>query len=89
MPNQRCELPGTNSIVTQNVEVNSDNVRVMEKKGEGKELARLNKGDKILRIELAQTQNPDGRFMRYWDKVVLADGRKGYVVRNCYSIYKF
>ena len=82
MPKQRCELPGTNSIVTQNVEVNSDNVRVMEKKGEGKELARLNKGDKILRIELAQTQNPDGRFMRYWDKVVLADGRKGYVVRN-------
>ena len=82
MPKQRCELPGTNSIVTQNVEVNSDNVRVMEKKGEGKELARLNKGDKILRIELAQTQNPDGRFMRYWDKVVLADGRKGYAVRN-------
>lgn len=82
MPKQRCELPGTNSIVTQNVEINSDNVRVMEKKGEGKELARLNKGDKILRIELAQTQNPDGRFMRYWDKVVLADGRKGYVVRN-------
>ena len=82
MPKQKCDLPGSNSIVTQNVQINSDNIRVMEKKGEGKELARLNKGDKILRIELSQTQNPDGRFMRYWDKVVLADGRKGYVVRN-------
>ena len=76
MPKQKCDLPGSN------VQINSDNIRVMEKKGEGKELARLNKGDKILRIELSQTQNPDGRFMRYWDKVVLADGRKGYVVRN-------
>lgn len=82
MPEQRCELPGSNSIVTQNVEINADNVRVMDGKGEGNEIAKLNKGDKILRIELSQTLDPDGRFMRYWDKVVLEDGRKGYVVRN-------
>lgn len=82
MPEQRCEMPGSNTIVTQNVEINADNVRVLDGKGEGKELTRLNKGDKILRIELSQTLDPDGRFMRYWDKVVLADGRKGYVVRN-------
>lgn len=82
MPDQRCEMPGSNTIVTQNVEINADNVRVLDGKGEGKELTRLNKGDKILRIELSQTLDPDGRFMRYWDKVVLADGRKGYVVRN-------
>ena len=82
MPEQRCEMPGSNTIVTQNVEINADNVRVLDGKGEGEELARLNKGDKILRIELSQTLDPDGRFMRYWDKVVLSDGRKGYVVRN-------
>lgn len=82
MPTKQCERPGSNTIVTQNVEINADNVRVLAGKGEGEELARLNKGDKILRIELSQTLDPDGRFMRYWDKVVLSDGRKGYVVRN-------
>lgn len=82
MPEQRCELPGSNTIVTQNVEVNTDNVRVLDGKGEGNEIAKLNKGDKILRIEISQTLDPDGRFMRYWDKVVLSDGTKGYIVRN-------
>lgn len=79
MPQDVCPSPDGISIVTQNVEITGDLVAVREGKSTAyKEIATLNKGDKVLRIETA-TFKENGY---YWDKIVLADGRKGYVARD-------
>ena len=79
MPQEACRIPGTNNIVTQNVQINGMQVRIREGKGTNyAEIATLNTGDKLLRIEIAN--NIENGY--YWDKVVLPDGRKGYVARD-------
>jgi len=66
-------------IVTQDVEVTGSGVQVRaERSTEAEVIARLNTGDKILRI-----QKGNKEVSGYtWDKVVLADGRKGYIAGN-------
>ena len=77
MPQDACPIPGTQGIVTQNVEVNADKVNVRSAKNtKSNVIAELNKGDKILRIEIGNVEENGYK----WDKVVLSDGKKGYVV---------
>lgn len=79
MPEQICPQPGTEKPVTQDVEITENNVRVRKGKGTNYGIVTtLNKGTKILRIELDNSKT--GGY--YWDKVVLADGTKGYAART-------
>ena len=79
MPEQISPQPGTEKPVTQDVEITENKVRVRKGKGTNYDIVTtLNKGTKILRIELDNSKT--GGY--YWDKVVLADGTKGYVARN-------
>lgn len=79
MPKQICPQPGTEKPVTQDIEITENNVRVRKGKGTNYDIVTtLNKGTKILRIELDNSKT--GGY--YWDKVVLANGTKGYVARN-------
>ena len=79
MPKQICPQPGTEKPVTQDVEITENKVRVRRGKGTNYDIiTTLNKGTKILRIELDNSKT--GGY--YWDKVVLADGTKGYAART-------
>ncbi len=79
MPEQICPQPGTEKPVTQDVEITENKVRVRKGKGTNYDIVTtLNKGTKILRIELDNSKT--GGY--YWDKVVLADGTKGYAART-------
>ena len=79
MPEQICPQPGTEKPVTQDVEITENNVRVRKGKGTNYDIVTtLNKETKILRIELDNSKT--GGY--YWDKVVLADGTKGYAART-------
>ena len=79
MPEQICPEPGTEKPVTQDVEITENNVRVRKGKGTNYDIiTTLSKGTKLLRIELDNSKT--GGY--YWDKVVLANGTKGYVARN-------
>lgn len=79
MPEAPCASPDSISIVTQNVEITGTDVKVRSAPSlVGTEVARLNKGDIILRIECSATEI-DGY---YWDKVVLSTGAKGYIARK-------
>lgn len=80
MPEQIATQPGSEKPVTQDVEVTGTDVRVRAGKGTNySTITYLNKGDKILRIELDNSKDVSGI---YWDKVVLKDGKKGYVSRQ-------
>ncbi len=79
MPETICEKPIDGEIVTQNIKVKGTNVSV--RKGPSvtaDKIAIVNTGDTLLRIEKAAIKN--GEY--YWDKVVLSDGRKGYMART-------
>ena len=79
MPEQICLQPGTEKPVTQDVEITENKVRVRRGKGTNYDIiTTLNKGTKILRIELDNSKT--GGY--YWDKVVLANGTKGYAART-------
>ena len=79
MPEQICPQPGTEKPVTQDVEITENNVRIRKGKGTNYDIVTtLNKGTKILRIELDNSKT--GGY--YWDKIVLADGTKGYAART-------
>lgn len=79
MPEQICPEPGTEKPVTQDVEITENNVRVRKGKGTNYDIiTTLSKGTKLLRIELDNSKT--GGY--YWDKVVLANGTKGYVARD-------
>ena len=79
MPTETCKEPGTENIVTQDVKIKGTKVNVREGKSTSSNvLATVNTGDVLLRIEMA-SQLENGY---YWDKVVLPDGRKGYLARN-------
>ncbi len=80
MPEQRASIPGMEQIVTQDVQITLDDVIVRKGKGTNYPvITTLNKGTKILRIELDKNKDENGR---YWDKVVLKDGTKGYISRE-------
>lgn len=80
MPEQVCLQPGLEQIVTQDVQITENNVIVRNGKGTNYSvITTLNKYSKILRIELDKNKDADGR---YWDKVVLKDGTKGYISRE-------
>lgn len=82
MPEAVCASPDSTSIVTQNVEITGSDVKVRSAPSlMGTEVAKLNKGDIVLRIECSATQI-DGY---YWDKIVLSTGAKGYIARNYIS----
>ena len=79
MPKEISPMPGTQTIVTQNVKITGSNVNIRSEKNANSDiLATLNTGDVILRIEVSNTSENG----YYWDKVVLSDGRKGYVANN-------
>lgn len=79
MPTDACQIPGTQGIVTQNVKIVGTNVNIRSSKSTSSDiLATLKTGETLLRIEVANVAE-DGY---YWDKVVLSDGRKGYVARS-------
>jgi len=79
MPTENAISPDGISLVTQNVKVTGNNVSVRDGKGTAcAEIAKVNKGDILLRIEAMGTKEND----YYWDKVVLPDGTKGYIARN-------
>lgn len=80
MSEQISTQPGSEKVVTQDVEITEKDVRVRSGKGTNyTTITYLNKGDKILRIELDNSKDASGI---YWDKVVLPDGTKGYVSRE-------
>jgi beta-N-acetylglucosaminidase/uncharacterized protein YraI len=79
MPTEASPSPAGLSMVTQNVKVTGNGVSVRKGKGTNtEELTKVNSGEILLRIEMAGSQ--EGGY--YWDKIVLADGRKGYIARN-------
>lgn len=80
MPEERAPMPGSEQLVTQDVQINSNKVAVKDGKGENyKTIATLNKGTNILRIEIDNAKDAKGK---YWDKVVLTNGTKGYISRE-------
>ena len=83
MPSTKCPMPGTQSIVTQNIEITDSSVPVYKSKSKSSsKLTTLKKGDKILRIEVGASKE-NGYI---WDKVVLSDGRKGYIVSDGFKL---
>lgn len=79
MPDTKSPMPGTESIVTQNIQVTDASIYVYKSKSTSStKLATLKKGDKVLRIEI-DSNKTNGKT---WSKVVLDDGTKGYVVNT-------
>lgn len=79
MPTAKAAMPGKETLVTQDVNTNAVTNIIKEKVENGQIIAKVNKGTKMLRIELAPAKGP-GKY--FWDKVVLSDGTVGYAVRN-------
>lgn len=78
MPSTPCQAPTSNTIVTQNVIIKGTSVRIRSSETTATEsniIATVNAGYQLLRIEIAKNTSSGV----YWDKVVLPDGRKGYV----------
>lgn len=81
MPATPCPEPGSNTIVTQNVKIKGNSVRIRSSATatiDTNIIATVNTGYNLLRVELARNVSEG----EYWDKVVLPDGRKGYVARK-------
>ena len=80
MPTIKAAEPGKETIITQDVQINENGVNIRKTASiSGTVIKTLDKGTKLLRIELAEKKDSDGY---YWDKVVLSDGSKGYVSRT-------
>ena len=79
MPETVCGEPVQAGIVTQNVKINGTNVHIRSGASTSTSvIATLNTGDVLIKIEEASSKNEG----YYWDKVVLPDGRQGYVARS-------
>lgn len=78
MPETICAEPIDGSIITQNIKIKGMSVNVRSGANSSSIIATVNTGDTLLRIEKAATKI--GSY--YWDKVVLSDGRKGYIARD-------
>lgn len=80
MATAQAVMPGTEQLVTQDVKLNESNVCIRSGKGTNYSIIKtLSKGTIVLRIELDNSKDSNGR---YWDKVVLSDGTKGYISRE-------
>ena len=83
MPETKCAMPGTESIVTQNIEITDSSVVVYKSKDKSStKLATLKKGEKVLRIEI--DNNKTNGYT--WSKVVLSNGTKGYVITEGFKV---
>lgn len=83
MPDTKCPMPGTQSIVTQNIEITDSSIVVYKSKNTtSTKLTTLKKGEKILRIEIG-SEKENGYV---WDKVVLNNGTKGYVISKGFKV---
>ena len=83
MPSTRCAMPGTQSIVTQNIQITNSSVLVYSSKStSSSKLATLNKNAKVLRIEIG-SEKENGYV---WDKVVLDNGKKGYIISTGFKV---
>lgn len=83
MPETKCAMPGTESIVTQNIEITDSSVVVYKSKDKSStKLATLKKREKILRIEI--DNNKTNGYT--WSKVVLSNGTKGYVITEGFKV---
>ena len=83
MPDSRCAMPGTQSIVTQNIQVTDASLVVYKSKSKSStKLDTLKKGEQLLRIEIGSTKESG----YVWDKVVLSDGTKGYVIQDGFKV---
>lgn len=79
MPDTKSPIPGSQSIVTQNIQVTSSSIDVRESRSASStKIATLKKGDKVLRIEVGNSKT-NGYI---WDKVVLDNGKKGYIISS-------
>ena len=79
MPETICREPVDAGIVTQNVKIKGTNVNVRNGASTSASIiATVNTGDVLLRIEVASSSSNG----IYWDKVVLPNGKKGYVSRS-------
>ena len=78
MPKIVCAEPIDGSIITQNIKIKGMSVNVRSGANSSSIITTVNTGDTLLRIEKAATKI--GGY--YWDKVVLPDGRKGYIARD-------
>ncbi len=79
MPSTKCAMPGTQSIVTENIQVTSSSVAVYKSKSKSStKIATLKKGAKVLRIERG-SKKENGYI---WDKIVLDNGTKGYIISS-------
>lgn len=79
MPTTRSPQPGSQSIVTQNIQVTDSEVVVRSSKSTtASKVTTLKKGAKVLRIEIGNTKTNG----YYWDKVVLDNGTKGYIISS-------
>lgn len=79
MPEVISKEPADAGIVTQNVKIKGTNVNVRNAASTSSSIIdTVNTGDVLLRIELAANSSNG----IYWDKIVLPDGRKGYISRS-------
>lgn len=83
MPSTKCAMPGSQSIVTQNIEITDSSVVVYKSQDtSSSKLKTLKKGDVVLRIEIG-SEKKNGYI---WDKVVLNDGTKGYIKSTGFKV---
>ena len=79
MPQEASPSPDGLKLVTENVKITGNEVCIREGKSTNFNIVtKLNYGQVILRIETAAARE----YGYYWDKIVLPDGRKGYVARD-------
>ena len=83
MPSTKCAMPGSQSIVTQNIQITDSSVIVYKSKNtSSSKLTTLKKNAKVLRIEIG-SEKENGYI---WDKVVLDNGSKGYIISKGFKI---
>lgn len=83
MPTTKCAMPGSQSIVTQNIQITDSSVVVYKSKStSATKLETLSKNDIVLRIEIG-SEKENGYI---WDKVVLDDGTKGYIKSTGFKV---
>ena len=78
MPKTRAPQPGSQSIVTQNIQVTQATTVYSSRSTSSSKVGTIAKNAKALRIEIGNTKTNG----YYWDKVVLDNGKKGYIVSS-------